>query len=75
MSDEQCPQSVATLPASQSCPICGAVLRGKQTVCSARCRIQRSMRGRAAKQTERDAAVRLKLREALALLEKPQEIP
>ncbi len=71
MSPEQRPTSVATLPVIASCPICGAPLQGKQTVCSSRCRIQRSMVRRAAKQTERDAKVRLLLGEALGLLKEP----
>lgn len=70
---EHSPQSAAT-PLSGVpvyCPVCGKVpLHGKQTVCSPRCRIQRSMGRRAAKQTERDTKVRLLLREALGLLEK-----
>lgn len=57
------------------CPICEKVpLQGKQLVCSAKCRIQKSMQTRAAKQAERDAKVRLLLHEALALLE-PQKEP
>jgi hypothetical protein len=64
--------SVATPPSALPvyCPICQTVLlHGKQTVCSPRCRIQRSMGRRAAKQAERDAKVRLLLTEALGLLE------
>jgi predicted nucleic acid-binding Zn ribbon protein len=64
---EHCPGSVATPPVSIPvyCPVCEKVpLHGKQTVCSSRCRIQKSMARRAAVQTERDATVRLKLREA-----------
>jgi len=68
MSPEQRPGRVATLPSVPSCPICGVPLQGKQTVCSAKCRIQRSMGRRAATQTERDAKVRLLLNEALGLL-------
>ena len=74
------PPSVAT-PSSGLpvyCPICQTVLlTGKQTVCSPRCRIQRSMARRAATQAERDAKVRLLLgtvietvQEAKQLLEK-----
>ena len=59
------PKSVATPSVVPSCPICGRPLKGRQTVCSARCRIQRSMRWREAKQRERDAKVRLLLTEAL----------
>ena len=68
MTPEQRPQSVATRPVIPSCPICGTPLHGKQTVCSPRCRIQRSMRRRVAQQTERDTKVRLLLGEALDLL-------
>ena len=62
-------ERVATPSMILSCPICGTPLQGKRTVCSPRCRIQRSMRRRAAMQQERDAKVRLLLREALSLLE------
>ena len=72
------PSSVATplsgLPVY--CPICAKVpLAGKQTVCSPKCRIQRSMRRRMAKQAERDATVRLHLRAALALLNEEASPP
>ena len=51
------------------CPVCETVpLTGKQQVCSAKCRIQKSMTKRAAKRAERDAKVRLLLGEALELL-------
>ena len=70
------PGSVATpgpgLPVY--CPVCETVpLHGKQTVCSAKCRIQRSMATRAAKRAERDAKVRLLLKDALSLLEPERE--
>ncbi len=71
MSPEQRPGHVATPPLGVPvyCPVCETVpLHGKQTVCSARCRIQRSMARRAAKQAERDAKVRLLLTEALQVL-------
>jgi hypothetical protein len=64
---DRCPGSVATPPSDVPvyCPVCEKVpLHGKQTVCSPRCRIQRSMARRAAKRTDRDAHVRIKLREA-----------
>lgn len=48
-------------------------MAGKQTVCSAKCRIQRSMDRRAAKRRDQDAHVRRLLKEALALLEPEQE--
>lgn len=68
-------ESVAT----PLCPVCHAVqLTGKQTVCSAKCRIRKSMKTREAKQQERDGRIRLLLRtaseqlqEATHLLEKP----
>lgn len=69
MSREPRPRSVATPSVLSSCPICGTPLQGKQTVCSTKCRIQRSMRRRAVTQAERDAQVRLLLTEALGLLE------
>jgi predicted nucleic acid-binding Zn ribbon protein len=78
MSPEQRPQSVATPLADVPiyCPLCEKVpLHGKQTVCSARCRIQRSMQRRVAKQMERDATVRLHLRAALDLLKEEVSPP
>ena len=76
MSPEQRPASVATPPSGLPvyCPICETVpLHGKQTVCSAKCRIQRSMATRAAKRRNRDAQVRLLLTEALTLLDPDKE--
>jgi predicted nucleic acid-binding Zn ribbon protein len=62
------PTSVATPPVVPSCPICETPLQGKQLVCSAKCRIQKSMATRAAKrvkrQADRDATARLHLRAA-----------
>ncbi len=52
-----------------SCPICGLPLTGNQTVCSAKCRMERSRRKQAAKLAERDAKVRLLLRTARESLE------
>ena len=73
---ELTPESVAT-PSSGVpvyCPICEKVpLHGKQTVCSAKCRIQRSMATRAAKRRNRDAQIRLLLTEVLTLLEPERE--
>jgi hypothetical protein len=69
---DRSPKSVATLPIGTAvyCPVCRTVpLTGRQTVCSPRCRIQRSMGRRAATQRDRDAKVRLLLTEALGLLE------
>ncbi len=67
------PQSVATPSMVASCPVCGRLLTGRQTVCSGRCRIQRSMARRKAKQRERDAKVRLLLTEALGLLSEAKD--
>ena len=71
-------ESIRTLPMVLSCPICGTPLQGRQTVCSAKCRIARSRRRREDTQQERDAKVRLLLRtvietaqEATRLLELP----
>lgn len=66
------PESVRTPPVIPSCPICGRPLKGKQTVCCGKCRIERSRR-REAKQRERDAKVRLLLTEALELLNEGKE--
>lgn len=71
------PASVATPVggAPVVCPVCEQVpLHGRQTVCSPRCRIQRSMDRRAAKRRDMDANVRRLLKEALALLE-PEKKP
>lgn len=68
---DHCPESVATPPSGVPvyCPICEKVpLQGKQTVCSPRCRIRKSM----AKRRERDAAVRLHLESAIQLM---KEVP
>lgn len=62
------PGSVATPPVVSSCPICQGPLTGKQTVCSPKCRSQRSMRRREAKRQDGLAKVRLLLAEALGLL-------
>jgi predicted nucleic acid-binding Zn ribbon protein len=72
---DRCPGSVATPPSDVPvyCPICETVpLHGKQTVCSAKCRIQKSMQTRAAKRAERDAKVRLLLAAALTVPETTQ---
>ena len=65
--------SVRTPIMVASCPICGAPLTGRQTVCSAKCRIARSRQRREAKQRERDTKVRLLLTEALGLLSEAKE--
>jgi len=66
---EHRPDSVRTPRVVPFCPICGTALSGRHTVCSGKCRIARSRQPRAAKQTERDAKVRLLLTEALTLME------
>ena len=73
------PRTGVALPRKQppgervrSCPICGQPLTGKQTVCSARCRIERSRRRREAERQHELAKVRLLLRQALHLLEEGQ---
>ena len=64
------PGSVATPTMVPSCPICGQALKGKQTVCSGKCRIAKWRQGEEAKRQERHAKVRLLLMEALGLLDK-----
>ena len=61
--------SVRTPSVLPSCPMCGTPLTGRQTVCSAPCRMARSRQRREQVQAERDAKVRLLLTEALGLLE------
>jgi predicted nucleic acid-binding Zn ribbon protein len=61
--------SVRTPSMVGSCPICGQPLKGKQTVCSPKCRIERSRRRREAERQNELAKVRLLLRDALRLLE------
>src|SRR5215510_6622179 len=67
-----CSPGVATLAMVSSCPICGRPQTGKQTVCSPKCRIQRSMRRREVKRQQDLAKLRLLLQEALQLLEAPR---
>ncbi len=65
------------------CPVCQRVaLQGRQTVCGAPCRIQRSRQWKAQAQAERDSKVRLHLKaaqadmqEALGLLGEPENRP
>lgn len=69
------PPSVRTLSSGNlvRCPVCQEVpLTGRQTVCSARCRIARSRQRRQAQHRERDAHVRRLLKEALDLLTKEE---
>jgi hypothetical protein len=62
-------ERVRTLSKVPSCPdLRSAPLTGLQTVCSGKCRIARSRRQRAQKQADREAAIRLKLREAMDFL-------
>ena len=52
------------------CPVCHRVaLQGRQTVCGAPCRIERSRQRKAQAQVDRDSKVRLHLKAALELLE------
>ena len=67
--DNDCPESVRTLHGRCSCPVCGSPLKDNQTVCSGRCRIERSRRRREKATIERDAKVRMLLDEALRLLQ------
>ncbi len=78
------PPSVRTLSGGNlvSCPVCGAALKGRQTVCSPRCRIRRSRQVKAQRQATQDSAVRLHLRQArmavetaLKLLEQRENTP
>jgi predicted nucleic acid-binding Zn ribbon protein len=75
---EVTPDSVRTPPVIPSCPMCGHPLQGRQTVCSAKCRIARSRQKHEAKRREKDTKVRLLLttvietaQEAKQLLEEP----
>jgi predicted nucleic acid-binding Zn ribbon protein len=61
---DRSPGSVRTPIMVRSCSICGTPLTGRQTVCSPRCRIERSRQRREGKRQERDAKVRMGLREA-----------
>ena len=71
---DRSPESVATHPSGVPvyCPVCEKVpLHGKQTVCSPRCRIQKSMARRAATRADRDARARILLR---TVIETAQEV-
>ena len=65
------------------CPVCKEVpLLGKQTVCSGRCRIERSRRKQTQRQADRESEVRLHLKQAragidaaLGLLGEPENSP
>jgi predicted nucleic acid-binding Zn ribbon protein len=66
------PGSVRTLLVVRSCPMCGVPLSGRQTVCSAKCRIARSRQKHEKARANWDAKVRLHLKEALELLGQPE---
>ncbi len=52
-------------PSDGLCPVCQRVaLQGRQTVCGAPCRIERSRQRKAQAQEERDSTVRVHLRAA-----------
>ena len=69
------PENRAQSVATPLCPVCHTVpLTGKQTVCSAKCRIQKSMKTRAAKQSERDTKIRLLLRTASETITEAKEL-
>jgi predicted nucleic acid-binding Zn ribbon protein len=55
-------ESVRTPSAAISCPICGQLLTGKQTVCSPKCRIARSRQKAEALRHAKEAKLRLLLR-------------
>ena len=61
-------ESVRTLLLVPSCPMCGTLLQGRQTVCSAKCRVARSRQKATAIRQGRDAKIRRLLREVFALL-------
>ena len=65
MSPDDRSSSVRTPSMVPSCPISGRPLTGNQTVCSGKCRIERSRRRRDAKHRARTAKVQLLLNEAL----------
>jgi hypothetical protein len=65
---DRTPESIRTLAVIPSARSVRTHLRGRQTVCSAGCRIARSRQRREARQEERDANVRFLLHEALRLL-------
>jgi predicted nucleic acid-binding Zn ribbon protein len=67
---EASPQSARSLSDGIliSCPVCAKPLGPRQKACSGKCRAEWSRLKREQAQAERDAKVRLLLREALALL-------
>jgi predicted nucleic acid-binding Zn ribbon protein len=71
---ELTPSSVRTLPVVRSCPMCPTPLQGRQTVCSAKCRIARSRQRREAKRADRDAKVRLLLTTALEAVQEARDL-
>jgi predicted nucleic acid-binding Zn ribbon protein len=68
------PGSVRTPIMVASCPICGQPLRGRQTVCSGGCRIERSRQRRENKLQDRDAKVRLLLRTVIETAQEPKQL-
>ncbi len=70
---ELAPEGVRTLLVdSQRCPVCRRVaLRGRQTVCSARCRRERSRRREAEALRARAQEIRSLLERALIVLTTP----
>jgi hypothetical protein len=63
-------ESVCTLLVGSRCPVCGRVeLRGRQTVCSARCRRARSRQRQDEARRARNAEIRELLEAALKKLE------
>ncbi len=71
---DQRPMSVRALSMLPSCPVCGTSLTGKQTVCSPKCRAARARERRETDARERDAKIRLKLKEILQLLEEDSSV-
>jgi predicted nucleic acid-binding Zn ribbon protein len=65
---------VRTLLLVPSCPMCGTPLTGRQTVCSAKCRVARSRQRRESVTRERDQRVRLFIRTALDALHEAREL-
>jgi hypothetical protein len=68
------PDSVRTLLVGSSpCPVCGtAELQGRQTVCSARCRRERSRQRQAEALRTRDQSIRADLEQAAELVARAQ---
>jgi predicted nucleic acid-binding Zn ribbon protein len=71
---DRSPQSVRTPSVVASCPICKHPLQGRQTVCSAKCRIARSRQRREAKQVDERAKVRLFLTNVIENAQKARHL-